>query len=145
MESTDGDIGKVEDFYFENTTWIIRYLILKTGNWFLYREVIIASQAILSLLTSRKGSGIFSATQLICRFPENLFFSTRAVQPAWSWKGNGFLQPQTIQSIFHRKQWKINPVDEVAQKQWKRLFRCPGWNVTENKFQTCSLVYSKRR
>jgi len=47
MEATDGDIGKVEDFYFEDTTWVIRYLIVKTGNWFLYRKVLIAPQAIV--------------------------------------------------------------------------------------------------
>ena len=47
MEATDGDIGKVEEFYFEDTTWVIRYLILKTGNWFLYRMVLISPQAII--------------------------------------------------------------------------------------------------
>ncbi len=47
MEATDGDIGKVEEFYFEDTTWVIRYIILKTGNWFLYRKVLIAPQAIV--------------------------------------------------------------------------------------------------
>ncbi len=47
MEATDGDIGKVEDFYFEDTTWVIRYLILKTGNWFLNNKVLIAPQAIV--------------------------------------------------------------------------------------------------
>ena len=57
MEATDGDIGKVEDFYFEDTTWIIRYLILKTGNWFLYREVLIAPEAIVKRY---KAPGIFA-------------------------------------------------------------------------------------
>lgn len=47
MEATDGDIGKVDEFYFEDTTWVIRYLILKTGNWFLYRQVLISPQAII--------------------------------------------------------------------------------------------------
>lgn len=47
MEATDGDIGKVEEFYFEDTTWLIRYLVVKTGNWFLYRKVLIAPQAIV--------------------------------------------------------------------------------------------------
>ncbi|QOW11827.1 PRC-barrel domain containing protein [Kaistella flava (ex Peng et al. 2021)] len=46
MEATDGDIGKVEDFYFEDTTWLIRYLIVETGNWLLNRKVLIAPQAI---------------------------------------------------------------------------------------------------
>ncbi len=47
MEATDGHIGKVEEFYFEDNTWLIRYLILKTGNWFVYRKVLIAPQAIV--------------------------------------------------------------------------------------------------
>ena len=47
MEATDGHIGKVEEFYFEDNTWLIRYLILKTGNWFVYRRVLIAPQAIV--------------------------------------------------------------------------------------------------
>jgi sporulation protein YlmC with PRC-barrel domain len=57
MEATDGDIGKVEDFYFEDTTWVIRYLILKTGNWFLYREVLISPKAIVK---KYKAPGLFA-------------------------------------------------------------------------------------
>lgn len=47
LEATDGDIGKVDDFYFEDTTWMIRYLIIRTGSWFLNRKVLIAPQAIV--------------------------------------------------------------------------------------------------
>jgi uncharacterized protein YrrD len=57
MEATDGDIGKVEDFYFEDTTWVISYLILKTGNWFLYRKVLISPQAIVKRY---KAPGLFA-------------------------------------------------------------------------------------
>ena len=46
MESTNGDIGKAEEFYFEDTTWPIPYLILKRGNWFHNRKVLISPQAI---------------------------------------------------------------------------------------------------
>jgi len=47
LEATDGNIGKVEEFYFEDTTWVIRYIIIKTGNWLSYRMVLIAPQAIV--------------------------------------------------------------------------------------------------
>ncbi len=56
MEATDGDIGTVEEFYFEDSTWAIRYLIVKTGNWFLYRKVLIPPQAIVK---KNMGPGIF--------------------------------------------------------------------------------------
>ncbi|MGA9211831.1 PRC-barrel domain-containing protein [Kaistella sp.] len=46
MEATDGEIGKVEEFYFEDTNWLIRYLIVETGNWLLNRKVLIIPQAI---------------------------------------------------------------------------------------------------
>ncbi|MEO8771121.1 MAG: PRC-barrel domain-containing protein [Ferruginibacter sp.] len=47
MEATDGEIGKVDEFYFEDTNWVIRYIILKTGNWFLNRKVLISPQALV--------------------------------------------------------------------------------------------------
>jgi uncharacterized protein YrrD len=47
MEATDGDIGKVEEFYFDDDTWTVRYLVVKTGNWLSGREVLIAPQALI--------------------------------------------------------------------------------------------------
>ena len=45
--ATDGDMGKVEEFYFDDTTWKIRYMIVKTGGWLTGREVLISPEAIL--------------------------------------------------------------------------------------------------
>lgn len=47
ISATDGDIGKVEEFYFDDTTWIIRYMIVKTGGWLTGKEVLISPLAIL--------------------------------------------------------------------------------------------------
>jgi uncharacterized protein YrrD len=33
LDATDGEIGKVEDFYFDDQNWTVRYLIVKTGTW----------------------------------------------------------------------------------------------------------------
>lgn len=43
----DGEIGHVKDFYFEDNTWEIRYLIVETGNWFNHKKVLIDPQALL--------------------------------------------------------------------------------------------------
>ena len=45
--ATDGEIGKVEEFYFDDTTWTVRYMIVKTGGWLTGREVLISPEAIL--------------------------------------------------------------------------------------------------
>jgi sporulation protein YlmC with PRC-barrel domain len=47
MEASDGEIGEVKEFYFDDETWFIRYLIVETGNWFSNKKVLIAPQALL--------------------------------------------------------------------------------------------------
>ena len=44
----DGEIGHVKDFYFEDTSWAIRYLVVETGNWFMEKKKLIAPQALHS-------------------------------------------------------------------------------------------------
>jgi len=49
LNCTDGEIGKVKDFYFEDQSWIIRYLIVNTGNWLTGREVLVSPHSIVSV------------------------------------------------------------------------------------------------
>lgn len=42
----DGEIGKVREFYFDDNTWTIRYLIVETGSWLSGRKVLIAPEAL---------------------------------------------------------------------------------------------------
>src|SRR5512135_669019 len=43
--ATDGDIGKVDDFYFDEESWTIRYLVADTGDWLLRRKVLLSPVA----------------------------------------------------------------------------------------------------
>lgn len=45
--ATDGEIGKVKEFYFDDRTWTIRYLIAETGNWLAGRKVLISAGSLL--------------------------------------------------------------------------------------------------
>jgi uncharacterized protein YrrD len=40
--ATDGRIGHVKDFYFDDHEWVIRYLVVDTGPWLLGRQVLIS-------------------------------------------------------------------------------------------------------
>jgi hypothetical protein len=42
IHATDGNIGHVKDFYFDDQGWAIRYLIVETGSWWLGHQVLIA-------------------------------------------------------------------------------------------------------
>jgi uncharacterized protein YrrD len=45
--ATDGVIGEVTDFYFDDQSWTIRYIIVSTGSWLSERKVLITPHAIL--------------------------------------------------------------------------------------------------
>lgn len=44
----DGEIGEVKEFYFDDHTWTVRYLIVETGSWLNNRKVLISPQALLT-------------------------------------------------------------------------------------------------
>ena len=46
LESLDGAIGKVKEFYFDDQHWAIRYLIADTGGWLMGRQVLISPYAL---------------------------------------------------------------------------------------------------
>jgi len=46
LGARDGEIGSVRDFYFDDETWTVRYLVVNTGPWLLGRQVLISPVAI---------------------------------------------------------------------------------------------------
>jgi uncharacterized protein YrrD len=42
IRAIDEDIGKIEEFYFEDTNWMIRYIVVDTGSWLIGRKVLIS-------------------------------------------------------------------------------------------------------
>jgi len=49
IHCTDGELGTVEEFYFDDETWGIRYLIVKTGGWLTGREALISPISIIGV------------------------------------------------------------------------------------------------
>jgi hypothetical protein len=46
IEASDGRIGSVSDFLFEDTSWIVRWLVADTGNWLSDRKVLLPLSAL---------------------------------------------------------------------------------------------------
>lgn len=46
LHATDGDIGTVADFYFDDARWTVRYLVADTGGWLSGRQVLISPLAL---------------------------------------------------------------------------------------------------
>jgi uncharacterized protein YrrD len=46
LGATDGEIGQVKDFYFDDQDWVIRYLVADTGTWLAERQVLISPRVL---------------------------------------------------------------------------------------------------
>jgi hypothetical protein len=46
LHAQDGDIGKVEDFYFDDEGWVVRFLVVRTGGWLLGKRVLISPMSV---------------------------------------------------------------------------------------------------
>ena len=53
LDSLDGEIGKVKEFYFDDQYWTIRYLVADTGNWLSGRQVLISPYALRAVNKER--------------------------------------------------------------------------------------------
>lgn len=54
LESIDGEIGRVKDFYFDDQHWAIRYLVADTGNWLTGRQVLISPYALVAVIKEKQ-------------------------------------------------------------------------------------------
>ena len=49
IQAADGEIGTVDQFYFEDETWAIRYLTVNTGGWLAGRQVLISPISVIGV------------------------------------------------------------------------------------------------
>lgn len=49
VQAQDGDAGHLDDLYFDERDWTVRYIVVDTGPWILGRRVLVAPDAFLPL------------------------------------------------------------------------------------------------
>lgn len=54
LDSRDGELGKVKEFYFDDQHWTTRYLVADTGNWLTGRQVLISPYALVAVLREKQ-------------------------------------------------------------------------------------------
>ncbi len=55
LDSLDGKIGKVREFYFDDSYWTIRYLVADTGDWLMSRQVLVSPYALVAAIENDHG------------------------------------------------------------------------------------------
>ena len=46
LDARDGEIGKLNEIYFNDEAWVVRYFVVQTGDWLSGREVLIAPRSV---------------------------------------------------------------------------------------------------
>src|SRR5271166_7106948 len=54
LGASDGEIGHVKDFYFDDQDWAVRYVVVDTGSWLPGRQVLLSPHAFGSLAPAGK-------------------------------------------------------------------------------------------
>ena len=58
LAASDGDIGHIKDFYFDDKSWAVRYVVVDTGSWLTGRLVLLAPRAFGRLDLDSKSLGV---------------------------------------------------------------------------------------
>jgi uncharacterized protein YrrD len=108
IEATDGKIGTVSDFLFDDATWKLRWLVVDTGTWLKDRKVLLhpsaigkadlANQALLVKLTRDQveKSPSIATDEPVSRQMEYSLYGYYGVDPLWGggyYAGNAIAQP----------------------------------------------------
>ncbi|WP_070121415.1 PRC-barrel domain-containing protein [Bacillus marinisedimentorum] len=54
IQASDGELGSVDDFYFDDENWAVRYLVADTSKWLPGRKVLLSPMAMKGLDNSEK-------------------------------------------------------------------------------------------
>ncbi len=54
LSASDGEIGHIKDFYFDDESWVVRYLIVDTGSWLTGQIVLLTPHSFGALDQSKK-------------------------------------------------------------------------------------------
>ena len=47
IDASDGEIGSVDDLYFDDQSWRVRYLVVDTGRWLSGRKVLVTPESVV--------------------------------------------------------------------------------------------------
>jgi sporulation protein YlmC with PRC-barrel domain len=70
IRATDGDLGKMDEIYFDDETWTARYIVVETGNWLSNRKVLISPVAFGKLQSESRSVVVNLTTAQVSGSPD---------------------------------------------------------------------------
>jgi len=140
LDSLEGEIGKVKEFYFDDRHWIIRYLVAETGTWLTDRQMLISPYALAAVNKEEKNIAVHLTKKQIEDSPpldshkpvsrqyEQAYYGHYGYPMYWggpfSWGAYPYIERD-------REQWKAHAKDK---KGWDSHLRSTS-NVTGHHIQ----------
>jgi hypothetical protein len=133
VEAADGEVGHVDDIYFDDEKWVVRYLVIDTGGWLVGRSVLISpyavervdvdSRIVATNLTRAQieGSPDIDTAKPISRqheaeyhryygYPEYWPYTTY-----WAWGGMPSVTPPDTETLAGEEEYEAREVAEAAE------------------------------
>jgi uncharacterized protein YrrD len=123
LDSLDGEIGKVKEFYFDDRHWAIRYLVADTGNWLMGRQVLISPYALVDVnkdekhiavnLTKRQieGSPSLNSDKPVSRQFEEAYYGYYGWPMYWGGPNMWGYYPSIVRD---REKWRVTTPGKKA-------------------------------
>lgn len=105
VAASDGPIGAIKDFLFDDDTWKVRWLVVDTGSWLFGRTVLVHASALGEPDSRRKELPVrltkaqieagpnLTAHQPVSRQAENESYQYYGADRSWGYAGTGFSSP----------------------------------------------------
>lgn len=103
IEATDGEMGKVADFLFDDMSWTVRYVEVNTGSWLFGRRVLVSPSHISSVILKQEkiqvdltqkqveNSPDLAADKPVSRQYETTFHDYYGMSPYWFDAGDPYM------------------------------------------------------
>jgi hypothetical protein len=126
LDSLDGEIGKVKEFYFDDRHWTIRYLIAETGSWLSDRQVLISPFALIGMNKEERNIAIDLVKKRIEKSPP--LDSDKPVSRQFEQAYYGYYGYPTYWS--GPCNWGPSPYPTREREKWKEYTQGKnGWNL----------------
>jgi PRC-barrel domain protein len=124
LDSLDGEIGKVKEFYFDDRHWAIRYLVADTGNWLTGRQVLISPYALEGVMKEKEEIAVdltkkqiedspsLESDKPVSRQFDEVYYGYHAFPTYWS---GPYMWGSSPYILRDRSQWKDTA---QAEKSW---------------------------
>lgn len=118
LDSLDGEFGSVEQFYFDDRHWTVRYLVANTGNWLAGRLVLISPYALVAAIKAEQHIAIDLSKKQIEESPS--LGSDKPVSRQFEESYYGYYgYPMYWGGLYS---WGFYPYPVSNREQWKQLF-----------------------